>query len=83
MDKRIRKNEDDNDLPKYVRRVRDLIRNRDGYRISNHPKCKDKVFMSIKITMEETMERAIAWRKKFAGKKFSDSAELLREDRER
>ena len=61
MDKRIRKNEDDNDLPKYVRRVRDLIRNRDGYRISNHPKCKDKVFMSIKITMEEKYKRCMEY----------------------
>jgi len=45
--------------------------------------AKSIIEKSVKITMEETMERAIAWRKKFAGKKFSDSAELLREDRER
>lgn len=36
-----------------------------------------------KMTMEEAMERAKHWRKKFAGRKFSDSAELIREDRDR
>lgn len=36
-----------------------------------------------KMTMGEALVRARHWRKKFAGKKFSDSAELVREDRER
>ncbi|MBI5057069.1 MAG: hypothetical protein HZB61_10690 [Nitrospirae bacterium] len=36
-----------------------------------------------KITMEEARKRVQQWRKKFAGKKFSDSAELIREDRDR
>ncbi len=38
---------------------------------------------SAKMTMEEAMERALYWRKKFKGKTFSDSAELIREDRDR
>jgi plasmid stability protein len=36
-----------------------------------------------KMTMEEFKARAQKWRKRLAGGKFSDSAELIREDRDR
>lgn len=36
-----------------------------------------------KMTMEESKVLAEKWRKRLAGRKFSDSAELIREDRER
>lgn len=35
------------------------------------------------VTREDMLERMMHWRKKLAGKKFSDSANLLREDRAR
>lgn len=35
------------------------------------------------MTMEEFRARAQKWRKRLAGRKFSDSAELIREDRDR
>lgn len=38
---------------------------------------------SAKMTMEEARERAIKIRASFGKKKFSDSAELIREDRAR
>jgi plasmid stability protein len=36
-----------------------------------------------KITMEEARERALKIRASFGNKKFSDSAKLIREDRDR
>lgn len=36
-----------------------------------------------KLTMQEAKAISEKWHKKLAGKKFSDSAELLREDRNR
>lgn len=36
-----------------------------------------------KMTMEEALKRARRIRKSFGDRKFSDSAELIREDRER
>jgi plasmid stability protein len=39
--------------------------------------------LSAKMTMEEARERAIKIRASFGKKKFTDSAELIREDRER
>jgi len=38
---------------------------------------------SAKMTMEEARERAMKIRESFGKKRFSDSAELIREDRER
>ncbi len=38
---------------------------------------------SLKMTMEEARATAEKWHKRLAGKKYTDSAELLREDRER
>lgn len=35
------------------------------------------------MTMEEFKARAQKWRKRLSGRKFSDSAELIREDRDR
>ncbi len=36
-----------------------------------------------KMTMEEFKARAQKWRKRLAGRKFGDSAELIRQDRDR
>jgi hypothetical protein len=56
--KRIRKREEDNNLPKYVRYYIDKS-GKEGYRISNHPTLKDKSFFGKKITLEEKLEKAI------------------------
>lgn len=50
LNKRERKNKNDNFLPKYVRRINN------GYRISNHPSKIDKCFRSKKLTMEKKLE---------------------------
>ena len=38
---------------------------------------------SAKVSMVEARELADKWHKRLAGRKFSDSADLIREDRER
>ncbi len=53
LEKRKRKNPEDNVLPKYIRRIKD------GYRISNHPSKLDVTFRSKKISMEEKLNFAI------------------------
>jgi hypothetical protein len=53
LQKRIRKNEEDNNLPKYIRSIKD------GYRISNHPSKIDKAFRSKKLTMSEKLKLAL------------------------
>ncbi len=52
LTKRLRKNPEDNTLPKYIRRIND------GYRISNHPSKIDRTFRSKKLTMEEKLKLA-------------------------
>jgi hypothetical protein len=59
-DKRERLNEEDNDLPKYVRHYRDK-NGKEGYRISNHPQLKDKSFVGKYVTMEEKYNKAIEY----------------------
>ena len=56
--KRIRKNEEDSDLPKYIRHYTDSS-GKEGYRISSHPTIKNKSFLSKKITMEEKLKLAL------------------------
>ncbi|MHB8880367.1 MAG: FitA-like ribbon-helix-helix domain-containing protein [Thermodesulfovibrionales bacterium] len=45
--------------------------------------AKSILELSAKMTMEEARERAIKIRASFGKKKFTDSAELIREDRDR
>lgn len=45
--------------------------------------AKSILELSAKMTMEEARERAIKIRASFGKKKFTDSVELLREDRDR
>jgi group I intron endonuclease len=56
--KRVRKNLDDIDLPKYVRHYRETS-GKEGYRINNHPFLKDKSFLSKNISMEEKLKLAL------------------------
>jgi group I intron endonuclease len=58
--KRIRKNIEDSDLPKYVRHYNDSS-GKEGYRISNHPNLKDKSFLSKNITMGEKLKLALEY----------------------
>lgn len=53
LEKRERKNPEDNNLPKYVRSIKD------GYRISNHPSKVDKTFRSKKLTIPEKLKLAL------------------------
>ncbi len=53
LDKRERLNPEDNNLPKYLRKIKD------GYRISNHPTGNGKAFRSKKISMEEKLKLAL------------------------
>lgn len=55
MEKRERKNSNDNNLPKYLRSCKD------GYRISNHPIGIDKTFKSKKIPMEDKLKTALIY----------------------
>ncbi len=56
--KRIRKRDEDNNLPKYIRYYTDK-NGKEGYRISNHPQLKTKSFLSKNITLEEKLKLAI------------------------
>jgi group I intron endonuclease len=56
--KRIRKNDCDSNLPKYIRHYKDKT-GKEGYRISNHPLLKDKSFLSKYIDMEEKLKLAL------------------------
>jgi hypothetical protein len=56
--KRIRKREEDNLLPKYLRYYKDLT-GKEGYRISNHPNLKDKSFVSKYISLEDKLQNAL------------------------
>lgn len=57
LPKRKRKNNSDGILPKYMRRYKDYT-GKEGYRISHHPKGKDKAFVSKNETMEEKYKKA-------------------------
>ena len=56
--KRIRKREEDNILPKYIRYYIDYT-GKEGYRISNHPILKDKSFFSKYISLDEKLQFAL------------------------
>lgn len=56
--KRIRKRNEDNDLPKYIRHYTDSS-GKEGYRVSSHPTIKAKSFLTKSITMEEKLQLAI------------------------
>lgn len=46
---------EDKELPKYIRRIRDKYQ---GYCIDSHPLCKCKKFTSVKLSMEEKLQKA-------------------------
>jgi len=56
--KRIRKREQDNNLPKYIRYYIDCA-GKEGYRISNHPNLKDKSFFGKYISLENKLQSAL------------------------
>lgn len=56
--KRIRKREEDNDLPKYIRRYIDSS-GKQGYRVTSHPTLHSKSFLSKSLSMQEKLEKAI------------------------
>lgn len=58
MAKRLRKHEEDNVLPKYIRKYRDS-RGREGYRLSSHPTKKSKSFISKYESMEIKLQNCI------------------------
>ena len=58
--KRVRKREEDNKLPKYVRYYIDKS-GKEGYRISNHPTLKDKSFFNKEFSLTERLEQAIKY----------------------
>jgi len=53
LEKRNRLKPEDNNLPKYVRSIKD------GYRISNHPSKIDRTFRSKLLTMDEKLNLAL------------------------
>jgi len=58
--KRPRLREEDNLLPKYVRYYTDHL-GKEGYRISNHPKLKEKSFLSKKLPLETKLKLALEY----------------------
>jgi hypothetical protein len=60
LDKRPRNREQDNNLPKYLRYYIDSS-GKEGYRISNHPKLKDKSFVSKYISLEVKLEMGLTY----------------------
>jgi hypothetical protein len=58
--KRIRKNSEDNELPKYVRHYTDNS-GKEGYRVSNHPTLKQKSFLRKSLTMNEKLQLALKY----------------------
>jgi antitoxin FitA len=45
--------------------------------------AKTLLMQAVPAEKEELVKMFRAWRQRFAGRKFSDSAEMIREDRER
>ncbi len=60
MEKRERKREEDNNLPKYLRYYADSS-GKTGYRISNHPVLKDKSFLGKYISLETKLQLALTY----------------------
>jgi len=58
--KRIRKREEDNILPKYIRYYTDKS-GKEGYRVSNHPTLKGKSFLNKAFSLENRLEQAMAY----------------------
>jgi len=58
--KRNRKDETDNNLPKYIRHYKDSS-GKEGYRISSHPTIKSKSFLTKTKTMEEKLNLALEY----------------------
>jgi hypothetical protein len=58
--KRSRCREEDNVLPKYVRHYLDSS-GKEGYRVSNHPKLKDRSFLANNMSMEEKLALAMQY----------------------
>jgi len=58
--KRIRKRDEDNNLPKYLRYYKDKS-GKEGYRINNHPLLKPKSFLGKKIPLEEKLQNALKY----------------------
>ena len=58
--KRDRKREEDNNLPKYLRYYTDHS-GKEGYRISNHPKLKDKSFLGKYISLDTKLQLALTY----------------------
>jgi group I intron endonuclease len=58
LPKMERKREEDSDLPKYIRSYHDSS-GKEGYRISHHPKLKDRSFVSKYLTMDEKLNLAL------------------------
>ena len=56
--KRLRKREENNDLPKYIRYYSDKS-GKEGYRVSSHPILKSKSFLSKLLPMEQKLQLAI------------------------
>jgi hypothetical protein len=57
LDKRTRIRPEDSDLPKYLRHYK-ASTGKEGYRVSHHPKLKDKAFVGKYLTMEEKLQNA-------------------------
>jgi group I intron endonuclease len=57
-----RKRSEDSELPKYIRSYHDSS-GKEGYRISHHPKLKDRSFLSKKLSMQEKLELALEYLK--------------------
>lgn len=60
FEKRPRKRDEDNNLPKYLRYYTDKS-GKEGYRISNHPILKDRTFVCKKITLETKLQLALTY----------------------
>jgi group I intron endonuclease len=60
LDKRSRIRSADADLPKYVRHYLDSS-GKEGYRISNHPKLKDRSFVSKYVEMQQKLQMALQY----------------------
>ena len=60
LEKKERKREEDKNLPKYLRYYTDSS-GKEGYRISNHPKLKDKSFLGKTILLETKLQLALTY----------------------
>lgn len=76
-DKKYYRKEYNKDLPRYISKTFNKIKEHNGYKIYKHPKCKHKAFTGKQYTLEEKLKLAINYKNKLDG--IEDNIEEIQE----